>query len=87
MDGFLVSKTDGGSVTQYNYSTRGELLSVTLPDSNQIEYLHDPLGRRVAKKVNGTMKRYGKSEHFEKHVIRTIFKECPTKKRETFSRG
>jgi RHS repeat-associated protein len=33
---------------------RGELLEVDLPDGTHIEYLHDPLGRRVAKKVNGT---------------------------------
>ena len=55
VDGFLVSKTDGANVTQYNYSTRGELLSVTLPDSTIIEYLHDPLGRRIARKVNGVV--------------------------------
>jgi len=55
VDGFLVSKTDGTNVTQYSYSTRGELLSVTLPDSTQIEYLHDPLGRRIAKIINGAV--------------------------------
>jgi RHS repeat-associated protein len=40
-------------VTQYNYSSRGELLSATLPDGTLIEYVHDPLGRRIAKKMNG----------------------------------
>jgi RHS repeat-associated protein len=54
LDGFLTSKTDGADVTQYNYSSRGELLSITLPDGTMIEYVHDPLGRRIAKKVNGT---------------------------------
>ncbi len=28
---------------------------VTLPDATLIEYVHDPLGRRIAKKVNGTI--------------------------------
>jgi hypothetical protein len=31
------------------------LLSVSLPDGRLIEYLHDPLGRRIAKKVNETI--------------------------------
>jgi RHS repeat-associated protein len=54
LDGFLTTKTDVG-VTSYDYSSRGELLSVTLPDGRVIEYIHDPLGRRVAKKVDGTI--------------------------------
>ncbi|CAK8718667.1 hypothetical protein GCAAIG_08125 [Candidatus Electronema halotolerans] len=54
-DGFLTKKTQGAEVTAYNYSSRGELLQVTLPDGKSIEYLHDPLGRRIAKKVNGTI--------------------------------
>jgi len=54
-DGFLVSKTQGTQVTTYDYSLRGELLSVTLPDGRVIAYVHDPLGRRLAKKVNGSV--------------------------------
>ncbi len=54
-DGFLERKTDGTEVTEYDYSSRGELLTVTLPDSTLIEYVHDPLGRRIAKKVNGAV--------------------------------
>ncbi|NQT57279.1 MAG: RHS repeat-associated core domain-containing protein, partial [Desulfobacteraceae bacterium] len=54
LDGFLTAKTDGSEVTTYAYSSRGELLSVTLPDATVIEYVHDPLGRRIAKKVNAT---------------------------------
>ena len=49
-----MSRRDGASVTSYTYSSRGELLKVTLPDGNVIEYLCDPLGRRIAKKINGT---------------------------------
>ena len=41
-------------MTTYNYSSRGELLSVALPDGRIIEYVHDPLGRRIAKIVDGT---------------------------------
>jgi len=52
LDGFLATRTQDTDVTTYNYSSRGELLSVTLPDSKVIEYFHDPLGRRIAKKVN-----------------------------------
>jgi len=55
LDGFLTSKTDGTDTTQYTYSSRGELLRVILPDSTLIEYLHDPAGRRVAKRVNGSI--------------------------------
>ncbi len=54
-DGFLVRKTKGSEVTSYNYSSRGELISVSLPDGTIIEYEHDPLGRRIAKKVNGVV--------------------------------
>jgi len=52
-DGFLVTKTEGTNVTQYAYSSRGELLQVILPDGKTIDYLHDPLGRRIAKVVDG----------------------------------
>jgi RHS repeat-associated protein len=53
LDGFLTTKTCGSDVTQYDYSSRGELLRVTLPDGMFIEYIYDPLGRRIAKKING----------------------------------
>ena len=56
VDGFLYSRTQGSEVTTYSYSSRGELLNVTLPNGTLIEYLHDPLGRRIAKKVNGAIK-------------------------------
>ena len=52
-DGFLTTKTDGSDITGYTYSSRGELLNVTLPDNTVIEYVHDPIGRRIAKKING----------------------------------
>jgi RHS repeat-associated protein len=55
LDGFLTAKTEGSDVTTYDYSSRGELLTAMLPDDRIIEYVHDPLGRRIAKKVNGTI--------------------------------
>jgi YD repeat-containing protein len=39
LDGFLTTKTDGSDVTTYDYSSRGELLAVTLPDGRIIEYV------------------------------------------------
>ncbi|QTA84138.1 RHS repeat domain-containing protein [Desulfonema magnum] len=54
-DGFLERKTDGSGVTEYAYSSRGELLRADLPDGRRIEYIHDPLGRRIAKRVDGTV--------------------------------
>ena len=59
LDGYLTTKTIGTEppyeVTTYSYSSRGELLSVSLPDGTLVEYVHDPLGRRIAKKVNGSI--------------------------------
>jgi RHS repeat-associated protein len=55
VDGFLTSKTEGTDATTYDYSSLGELLSVSLPGGTLIEYLHDPLGRRIAKKVDGVV--------------------------------
>lgn len=53
-DGYLSQKSGSGGTTQYTYSTRGELLTATLPDTRVISYVYDPLGRRIAKKINGT---------------------------------
>jgi RHS repeat-associated protein len=59
LDGFITTKTFETDVTQYDYSSRGELLSVNIPDDRMIEYIHDPLGRRIAKKVDGvTVEKY-----------------------------
>ena len=55
VDGFLTSRTVGANTDTFNYSSRGELLSVTLSTGTRITYDHDPLGRRVAKRVNGTI--------------------------------
>jgi RHS repeat-associated protein len=55
IDGFLAIKANGTNITNYAYSSRGELLRVNLPDGRVIEYTHDPLGRRIDKRINGTI--------------------------------
>jgi RHS repeat-associated protein len=55
VDGFLKERDQNGALTAYHYSSRGELLKVTLPNGTFIEYIHDPLGRRIAAKVNGVI--------------------------------
>jgi RHS repeat-associated protein len=55
LDGFLERRIDGLDVTEYDYSSRGELQSVTLPDGTVIAYVQDPLGRRIAKSVDGVI--------------------------------
>jgi hypothetical protein len=55
LDGFLNEKTEGEDIRVYNYSSRGELLNVMLPDGRIVEYIHDPLGRRIAKKLDGVV--------------------------------
>lgn len=54
-DGFLTTKTQGSNITGYSYSSRRELLSVTLPDGRVVEYVNDPMGKRIAKKVGGVI--------------------------------
>jgi RHS repeat-associated protein len=54
-DGFLTSKITSAGTTTFNYSSRGELLNATLPDGTAISYDYDPMGRRIAKRVNGTI--------------------------------
>ncbi|MEN9577071.1 MAG: hypothetical protein RJA70_80 [Pseudomonadota bacterium] len=45
--------TTNGGVTDYDYDARGSLLSVTLPDTRQIEYTIDGQARRVANSIEG----------------------------------
>jgi len=42
-DGFLLRKATPAGDTWYDYSARGELLKVDLPDGRTIEYTTDPL--------------------------------------------
>jgi RHS repeat-associated protein len=55
-DGFLQRKTEGSALTEYTYSSKGELMEVRLPGGTLIEYDYDPLGRRIAKKVEGVVR-------------------------------
>ena len=54
VDGFLESSESGAATTSYRYSTRGELQAAWLPGGGILTYVHDPMGRRIAKLVNGT---------------------------------
>jgi YD repeat-containing protein len=54
LDGFLTARINSTAPTTdrslCSYSARGELLTVILPDGKRIDYVCDPLGRRIAKK-------------------------------------
>lgn len=54
-NGDLVSQTDAGQMTLYNYDSLSNLFEVTLPDSTVISYLIDGQNRRIGKRVNGTL--------------------------------
>lgn len=55
LDGFLTRKTTPSGVMTTSYSSRGELLSASLPGGTTITYDHDPMGRRIARRVNGVI--------------------------------
>jgi RHS repeat-associated protein len=54
-DGFLVEWVSATGTTSYDYSLRGELLSVDLTDGRSVTYDHDPMGRRIAKRIDGAV--------------------------------
>ena len=56
-NGELKTATEGSETTHYDYDARGNLRSVTLPDSTLIEYLIDGRDRRVGRKVNGVVEK------------------------------
>ena len=56
-NGDLQSKTTGGQTTTYAYDALGALSQVTLPNGDRIDYVLDAVGRRVGKKLNGTLQR------------------------------
>jgi len=53
--GERLSKTNGSQTTTYTYDALGNMLQVVLPDTTQVEYVLDGLGRRVGKKVGGSL--------------------------------
>jgi RHS repeat-associated protein len=56
-NGELRTRTDAEGTTTYTYDALGNLTAVALPVGTQIEYLIDPLNRRIGKKVDGTLVR------------------------------
>lgn len=54
-DGELLSKTNNGQTTTYDYDVLGNLMGVTLPDSTAITYLVDGEGRRVGKRIGSSL--------------------------------
>jgi RHS repeat-associated protein len=64
-NGRLATKTQisTSDETAYTYDGLGRLRRVVLPDSTQIDYVHDALGRRIGKVVDGQLEKgwlYGK---------------------------
>jgi RHS repeat-associated protein len=53
--GELLSKTEGGQITAYQYDSLGNLTGVTLPGGTRIDYAIDGSSRRIGKKVNGNL--------------------------------
>jgi RHS repeat-associated protein len=51
-NGELLSKTEGGQTTDYEFDELGNLLAVTLPDGTEIDYLIDGQNRRIGKMIN-----------------------------------
>ncbi len=56
-NGELLSRTEAGQTTDYDYDVFGNLLSVNLPGGTLIEYVYDGQNRRIGKKVSGTLER------------------------------
>jgi RHS repeat-associated protein len=58
-NGELATKTnrETSAKTTYQYDIVGNLLSVSLPNGDLVEYLVDGVGRRVAKKKNGVVQK------------------------------
>lgn len=53
--GEMQSRTQGAQTTSYSYDALGNLVAAALPDGRQIAYVVDAQGRRVGKRVDGTL--------------------------------
>ena len=54
-NGELLTRSQGGKTTKYDYDVLGQLRGVELPDGTKIEYLIDGAGHRIGKKVDGKL--------------------------------
>ncbi len=54
-NGELLTKTENGQTTRYDYDVLGNLRAVTLPDGTEIKYVIDGRDRRIGKKINGLL--------------------------------
>lgn len=53
--GERLTRTDAGGTTTYTHDALGNLLSVALPGGSVISYVADGEGRRIGRKINGTL--------------------------------
>jgi len=56
-NGSLKFKAENGDTTFYTYDNLGNLISVTLPNGDYVEYVIDGQNRRIGKLVNGEFKK------------------------------
>jgi len=54
-NGELLTKTDSGVTTTYQYDVLGNLMQVSIPGGITIDYVIDGNNRRIGKKVNGIL--------------------------------
>ncbi len=54
-NGELLSKTEAGQTTTYNYDVLGNLRQAALADDTVVDYVIDGQNRRIGKKVNGVL--------------------------------
>ena len=54
-NGELLTKTTAGMPTTYDYDLLGNLMSVSLPNGTNIEYIVDGQNRPIGKQINGAL--------------------------------
>lgn len=57
-NGNMITKTEDGETTTYQYDYDNRLIQVTKSDGAVISYKYDIFGRRIEKNVNGTVTKY-----------------------------
>jgi RHS repeat-associated protein len=62
-NGELRTKTTAAGTTTYDYDVFGNLREVELPDGRLIEYVIDGAHRRMGKRVDGTLVRFGARDY------------------------